>query len=257
MIRAIGLAAVVVCLGMIAAPADPAATATPDVSTTTAMKLAEGNRLAAVLRAGRSVVSANQTLINDPEKGDKGLTGAVFLTQVTEAYLKANGIGPLDGDLSPTERTLTEAQLAAMAEVIDENQDLLNTPGMGFKGFIPALFARLVNERFAEKAGTIAEVKVTAPPYLIRNRKARPDPWEAAVIKDRFEAPGWEKGAAFAEEVTEDGKPVFRMLIPEYYAASCLTCHGAPKGEVDVTGFPKEGGHEGDLGGAISISLFQ
>ena len=257
MIRTIGLAVAVMWLGALAAPAEQPAQAPAPADPAMAVKLAEGNRLAAVLRAGRSVVSANQTLINDPAKADKGLTSEVFLAQVTEAYLKANGVGPLEGEITPTERTLTEAQLAAMAEVIDENQDLFNTPGMGFKGFIPALFARLVNERFAEKAGTIAEVKVTAPPYLIRNRKARPDPWEAAVIRDRFEAPGWEKGAAFAEEVTEDGKPVFRMLIPEYYAASCLSCHGAPKGEVDVTGFPKEGGHEGDLGGAISISLYQ
>lgn len=38
-----------------------------------------GNRLAAVLRAGRSVVSGNQELINDPDIGDKGLTPDVFL----------------------------------------------------------------------------------------------------------------------------------------------------------------------------------
>lgn len=255
MFRTIVMASVVACLGAGMAPAQDAATTSADPAV--AVELQEGNRLAALLRAGRSVVSANQTLINDPDKGDKGLTGAVFLAQVTAAYVKANGAEPLAGELTATERTLTEAQLAAMAEVIDENQELINTPGMGFKGFIPALFARLVNERFGEKAGAIAEVKVTAPPYLIRNRKARPDPWEAAVISGKFESPGWEKGAAFAEEVTEDGKPVFRMLIPEYYAASCLTCHGEPKGEVDVTGFPKEGGHEGDLGGAISISLHQ
>ncbi len=30
-----------------------------------------------------------------------------------------------------------------------------------------------------------------------------------------------------------------------------------PKGEIDVTGYPKEGGKAGDLGGAISIVLFK
>jgi hypothetical protein len=47
------------------------------------------------------------------------------------------------------------------------------------------------------------------------------------------------------------------MAVPEYYAASCLSCHGGPKGDIDVTGYPKEGGNEGDLGGVISISLYR
>ena len=38
-------------------------------------------------------------------------------------------------------------------------------------------------------------------------------------------------------------------------APSCLSCHGEPKGELDITGYPKEGAHEGDLGGIISITL--
>ena len=48
-----------------------------------------------------------------------------------------------------------------------------------------------------------------------------------------------------------------RTLIPEYYGPSCLTCHGSPQGEIDITGFPKEGAREGDLGGIISITLYR
>jgi hypothetical protein len=47
------------------------------------------------------------------------------------------------------------------------------------------------------------------------------------------------------------------MMMPEYYAASCLSCHGSPKGETDITGYPKEGGKEGDLGAVISVILFK
>ncbi|MCA8881259.1 MAG: DUF3365 domain-containing protein [Rhodobacteraceae bacterium] len=223
----------------------------------TDVQIDEGNRLAAILRAGRTVVSSNQDLINDPGIGDKGLSGDAFLEQVTAAYVAANGVEPLGPDLTAEERQLTQAQLDAMAEIVDENQQLINTPDLGFKGFIPAVFARLVNERFGEKVGDIARVKVTAPPDLVRNRKARPDPWEASVISEKFLSPEWTGGQAWSEQVTQDGRAVFRMLIPEYYSASCLTCHGEPKGEVDVTGFPKEGGHEGDLGGAISITLYE
>lgn len=215
----------------------------------------EGQRLASLLRVGRGVISSNQELINDPAIGDKGLNSAAFMKAVEDKYVELTGALPLEDGLTPEQRILTEAQLASMAEIIDENQELINTKGMGFKGFIPAVFARLVNERFVEKQGAIAKVKVTAPPQLVRNRKARPDDWEAAVLQDKFASPDWEKGAAFYEEVVNDGTKDFRMLIPEYYSESCLTCHGGPKGEMDVTGFPKEGGAVGDLAGAISITL--
>lgn len=54
-----------------------------------------------------------------------------------------------------------------------------------------------------------------------------------------------------------DGKSAYRVLVPEYYSAGCLACHGEPAGEIDITGYPKEGGREGDLGGVISISIFR
>jgi hypothetical protein len=214
-----------------------------------------GNRLAALLRAGRSVVSENQALINDATVGDKGLTPEVFLDEAMAIYEARNGEPPLSPGLTATQIQLTFAQLAAMSEVIAEAQGQINAKGIGFKGFIPATFARLTNERFGDKVGDLARVKVTAPQELVRNRKALPDDWEQAVIEGRFMDPDWEKGGSFYEMTEGAEGPMFRMLIPEYYTASCLSCHGMPKGEIDVTGFPKEGSAVGDLGGAISIML--
>ena len=34
----------------------------------------------------------------------------------------------------------------------------------------------------------------------------------------------------FSETVDVDGQPAFRILVPEYYGASCLSCHGEPVG---------------------------
>ena len=51
-------------------------------------------------------------------------------------------------------------------------------------------------------------------------------------------------------------RDAFRLLIPEYYGKSCLGCHGEPKGERDITGGKKEGGRLGELGGAISVSIY-
>ena len=36
----------------------------------------------------------------------------------------------------------------------------------------------------------------------------------------------------------------------------CLNCHGDPKGELDITGGKKEGGQLGELGGAISVVIY-
>jgi hypothetical protein len=97
---------------------------------------------------------------------------------------------------------------------------------------------------------------VTAPEQLVRNRKARPDQWEGEVIHGKLLQPDWPRGQAYSAVTEINGRPAFRMMMPEYYASSCLSCHGSPKGETDITGYPKEGGREGDLGAIISITLF-
>lgn len=213
--------------------------------------------LAELLRSARSVISQNQGAINDPALGDKGLTGEHVLTDTLAAYGERTGEDPNAIDASTREGRLLRAQMQAIDEVMDDNQGTINAAGVGFKGFIPAVFARLVNERFEQLVGDDALVKVTAPETLIRNRKARPDAWEAAVINDKFSAPDWPKGDTFSEVTSVEDRSAFRLIVPEYYQESCLACHGEPAGEMDITGYPKEGGHEGDLGAAISIILFQ
>lgn len=224
---------------------------------TTEDEIALGERLATLLRAGRGVVSQHQALFNDPAIGDKDFDGDRMVSEVEAAYVRRRGEPPVVADMPERDRRLTEAQIEAMREVVNEHENEIDMKDVGFKGFIPAVFGRLVNERFDEKVGTEARIKVTAPEELVRNRKALPDAWETRVIEESFRDPAWPKGLAFTEEVEVSGRPAFRMLLPEYYSASCLACHGSPKGELDVTGYPKEGAAEGDLGGAVSITLFR
>lgn len=218
--------------------------------------VATAQRLAELLRDSRAVLSNNQKLINDPSIGDKHLDGARVVKEATALYVEHMGHDPTSGDLGERDRRLLQAQISAVSEVVDEYQSDINRPGVGFKGFVPAVFARLINEKFAEKVGDEATVRVTAPKELVRNRKALPDDWETQVITTVFSDPARAK-EAYTEETHVNGRPAFRMLLPEYYTASCLSCHGAPKGEMDITGYPKEGGKVGDLGGAISIVLFK
>lgn len=216
-----------------------------------------GNKLADMLRAGRTVVSASQPLINDPGIGDKGFTGEKLVREAEAIYAERVGSPLLADGISERDRRLIDAQLQAMRRIVDAHQADINRPGVGFKGFIPATFARLVNEEFEAIAGSEARVRVTAPADLVRNRKARPDPWERTIIETKLLASDWPRSQPYTEVVEFEGRPAFRMLLPEYYRESCLTCHGEPKGEMDITGYPKEGGKAGDLGGVISIVIFR
>lgn len=229
----------------------------PFASAEEAADVATGMRLAELLRAARSVLSNYQPVINDPALGDKHLDGARFTAEATALYAKRTGGQLIPDDLAERDRKLLQAQIEAMREVIDEQQDDINRPGIGFKGFVPAVFARLMNEKFAAKMGNEALVRVTAPEVLVRNRKSLPDDWETRVISEVFSDPERPKDDAYTEVTEVNGRPAFRMLLPEYYTESCLSCHGTPKGEIDITGYPKEGGKAGDLGGAISIVLFK
>jgi hypothetical protein len=210
--------------------------------------------LAQMLRSARTVISDNQAKIDDPAVGDKGLSGRAVLDLAIQKYQATTGADPNSIDPQSRQGKLLRALEDAIVEVMDENQTQINAKGTGFKGFIPAVFARLVDEAFARRAKGEAEIKVTAPLNLVRNRKARPDAWEAEVISTKLLQADWPKGQPFSATV-QDGRPAFRIMVPEYYAESCLSCHGTPKGEMDKTGYPKEGGKAGDLGAVISITL--
>ena len=97
---------------------------------------------------------------------------------------------------------------------MDANRSSIDAAGIGFKGFIPAVFSRLVGEAFSRLAHGEAEMRVTAPPELVRNRKARPDAWETDIIKTKFLAPGWTTGQSFEANSERQGHQEFRIARP-------------------------------------------
>jgi hypothetical protein len=238
-------APVLVALGAAEAPASPP----PAEAGETALALAE------LLRDGRQVISANQPLINDPTLGPKGLSGAKVLALASDLFRERQGRDLASYPENARTGRLLHKLAEAIRQVMDEHQGEIDAKDVGFKGFIPAVFGRLTSERFVELAAGEAQLKITAPMALVRNRRSRPDAWENDIVETHFLSATWAKGSAFQGEAQFDGRSAFRMLIPEYYGASCLSCHGSPKGEVDRTGYPKEGAKEGDLGGVISVVL--
>jgi hypothetical protein len=212
--------------------------------------------LANLLRGARTVIAANQDMINDPDRGDKGLSGDAVLAKAQENAMAA-GLDVTKVDPDSRQGQLLAAMAASITEVMTANQSLINQKGVGFKGFVPAVFGRLVTEQFRADVKGAADIKVTAPLALVRNRKASPDEFETTVIRTKFLSPGWKKGELFAEAARVKGRAATRVLVPEYYGAGCLSCHGEPKGQVDITGYPKEGGKLDQLGGVISITLYK
>jgi hypothetical protein len=211
--------------------------------------------LTTLLHAARQVISDNQDLINEKRAG-KDLTAPKVLEEAKAEYARVTG-HPLPA-LDPTsqEGMMLQAELEAIQEVMDQAQELINDPNREFKGFLPAIFAYRVADSFRIKVGNHAYLKLTAPEELIRHRDNAPDAWESEMIKTKFQAPNWEKGQFVAEEAELNGKKAYRLLIPEYYEKSCLACHGEPKGATDITGWKKEGGKLGDVGGAISAAIY-
>lgn len=213
--------------------------------------------MATLLRSARAVISKNQKLINDPSKGDKGLSSEVVLAKAKANYTEATG-SDIDSiaDPSTLQGELLQAEMEAIVEVMDEAQAQINEKGVGFKGFLPAIFARLVTERFRDKKGEIADIRLTAPKNYVRNRANRPDKWEHEVIENQFKSDSHPKGQQVTAMAEKNGKQAFRLILPEYYKESCLACHGEPKDERDITGGKKEGGRLGELGGAISVVIY-
>jgi hypothetical protein len=201
-----------------------------------------------LMNIGREVVSENQATINDAAKADKGFTADFVADQVIERFKKKTNIDLRTSNVAPQANFYYLALVEAEREVVDEAQPVINRQGIGFKGFLHAEFAHRVGEHFYQKTGV--RMKLTG--ISGRNLKSKPDDFEQEVLR-MFRDPRHPKGQSYARNTTFDGRPVLRMIDPEYAESSCLSCHGEPKGERDIMGMKKEGWKKGDFAGAISL----
>lgn len=202
-----------------------------------------------LVNIGRAVVSEHQDAINDATKTEKGFTGEFVADQVMERFKKKTKIDLRPPNLVP-QANVYLALIEAEREVVDEAQPVINRQGVGFKGFLHAVFARRVGEHFYQKTGI--RMKLTGIDY--RNSRSKPDDFELEVLR-MFSDQRHPKGQTYVRNTMVDGRPALRMMDPEYAAVSCLGCHGVPKGERDITGMKKEGWKEGGFAGAISVVL--
>ncbi|MEK7235162.1 MAG: DUF3365 domain-containing protein [Nitrospirota bacterium] len=245
-IRTVVFALVLFAIGIGLAPVS--AWANPDVVET-------GRLLAILLDAGRGTVGANQPLINDATKGDKGFTPDVFEKQLIEKFKGRSGVDLANvkaAAVPETAKTLLPELVAASKKTVAANQANINKEGVGYKGFTPAHFGTQAATEFSAKTGVY--LKQTTQDSLLRNPKNKADGFEAGLLAKLADASYPRQGDKAMSETVEGGKAV-RVMLPLYYGKGCLGCHGTPKGETDVSGYKKEGANEGDLGGAISVKL--
>jgi len=168
--------------------------------------------------------------------------GAILLLSTTLNNQQAQG------EMLEKAQILSQ-EMGAAWKFIEENQDLIDTDSDGsynFKGIYCALAGKSIAARFSEETGYVIRYISTTP----RDEEAYPDYFESKAYE------------AFSEGLLEyfgiseyEGEDVFRFVTPILVEESCLRCHGDPIGETDMTGYPKEGLREGDIGGAISIIM--
>jgi hypothetical protein len=202
-----------------------------------------------LVKIGRVIVSEQIENINDASKADKGFTGNYMVGQVLERFRKTTKLDLRIPNVVP-QANLYLALVQVEKEVVDEAQPVINRAGISFKGFIPAVFTQRVGEQFYQKSGV--RMKLTAMDY--RNANNKPDDFEAEVLRMLSDS-RHPKGQPYVRSTILDGRPVLRMMDPEYVGPTCLACHGAPRGKLNVTGMKKDGWGEGDFAGAISIVL--
>ena len=142
-------------------------------------------------------------------------------------------------------------QMDAVWTFVDANQDRINYTSEGefeFKDLHCSIAAKAVARLFSISSDYEVRFTRTDP----RNDNDTPDAWEAKAL-DTFEAR--QDVAEYYQMTDYDGRLSLRYSVPLLVEKGCLECHGEPAGELDITGYPKEGWKVGDIAGATSIVI--
>jgi hypothetical protein len=208
------------------------------------------------------VIAEHQDLINrasGDEVKSKDLEAKAFYKATYSTFKKIAGAGfspkKFRDETDPEKISHVLAALLQAGRVtIAKAQGTINTESDGtvqLKKFIPAVFGRLVADRFREKTGaSLKQTTLGKGDWGARNSYNAPDDWESGVLQ-RFASDGW----VLNEGVGEEQGGSYRYMKPIYIKQACMPCHGETKGEEDPYGQTKEGYEVGDVRGGISVML--
>lgn len=223
--------------------------------------------LMSLKESAMDIIEQNQKKINTNKDGsmaDKRIDKAFIAKKTFDAYVKATenedwNVSNLKGSHDKQQLASALATFLSQARIVIAGiQPIINTDSDGSenpKGFYPAVFGRLTADNFFDKTGIKIKQTTLGKGYGARNSKYNtPDEWEkAALIKLENIYTSSEYG--FGEEVSDGSNSNYRFIYPLVIKKACLSCHGDPKGEKDISGYVKEGYKVGELRGGISIIL--
>ncbi len=209
------------------------------------------DELTILLKASRAVLVQNKPLIKNPQKAGIGVDK--FMAFTLGNYEKATGkkFKTGSGNLGKAQSQLIQAIKQVVGDVVSGKDKALDPKGR----FLPAIFARKAASKFGEVSGGKMTLKLTTRDDYLVNASNKADAWEKSIIDGKFLKQGWKKGQSFSQVTTHSGKKAFRLISPEYYKKGCMGCHGGENGsKIHASKMP---GIEGQLGGAISVSIYK
>ena len=207
--------------------------------------------LAVLLDSGRNVINEHQVVLDEQGKTEKVFTSEMFERQLREVFRSRSGtdLETLEVARVPVQAKKLLKELALVStQVVTEAQPEINRRAGELKEFIPAIYGARVATRFTER--THVRLKQTA--LVPRNPLNAPDSIERTAL-EAFAEPSYPLEKVISE-VTAESRSL-RLMFPLYTTRKCLDCHGDPKGELDRTGYPKEGLRLGQNAGAISVMI--
>ena len=184
------------------------------------------------------------------------LSGVLLLFSIAFiAFTYADQRSRVEAEMLEQSRMLV-SEMDAVWDFVSINQYTINHTSQGeydFKRLHCAIAGKAVAALFSR--GSDYSIRFTN--LNPRNFYNAPDDYERAALEG-FYANAASRPTEMAQEEVygfggDAGGSVFRYVRSMVYDSECMECHGTPKGEIDVTGYPKEGAHIGDIAGAVSV----
>jgi hypothetical protein len=223
-----------------------------DVPLSTILEFETTARLLAVLLdSGRNVINEHLILLDEQEQIEKGFTPDAFERQLMDVFHSRSGadLRDLEAARIPARaKKLLKELVSISKQVVAEAQPEIHRRGGGSKEFIPAIFGARTAARFTERTHVRLKQTALAP----RNPLNVPDAVERAAL-EAFADPSYPLEKVISEITAKSG--ALRLMFPLYTTRKCLDCHGDPKGELDRSGYPREGLKLGQNAGAISVVI--
>lgn len=207
--------------------------------------------------AAMKTIFKNQAIINSIDADKSHLFGDKFLDEVKATYAAT-----FKNEFPKSDNIVTREMLLSMKVIMETNKALLLDKKIKVKGFIPAIFAFQLSQRFSNSSLPM-RIKFSGFEGKLYNELNKPDKWEQSIL-EKIVSSSWEKGKAHFEIVQDE----VRYMYPLYHEKVCLNCHGAPKDnilnqkqpnskwtDINVAGFKMQNFKLNQLGGGVSFAM--